>query len=605
MSSPLFRFGIISDTHVRAPAGDLSSPFPVNEKANSRAAYAASLLAAHDPVFTVHLGDMVHPLPHMAAYDNACEESLKLFAPLLNGDEVGTTEPSLYFVAGNHDIGDKPMPASPASGVDASGTSKYESHFGKSHYRVDHQSLSILVINSSLVNTGLPQEQVQREWLEAELGELNSAGRRIFLFSHYPPFIHDVDEPEHYDNYAQPGRQWLLNLLEDHEVEAVFSGHVHHFFRNRYKNTDLYCLPATSFTRQDYAELFRIEPTSEFGRDDAGKMHVAVLDVYEEGYRLQLIPTDGRGADDQPSVLPLDQHQSCTVHLRHAWYESIDLPYNGPMEEFSRKRARNDYTLLRLLQLGLRDVRVPLQDLCDPGIHERVQNYSLSSVRFHTFSLGCPTDDDVRRLSELTLASSLECVMPAYATDESSLSDFATGLQTVAEALQPMPIWLGAARSSSSTLDQADKVYAHSVSSGFVIDDCDPVLECIASINRSANQQIAGAVFQLPWEGEPEAAFQRLQAGCERINSSMPDDQQPLRVQLVIRFAPANPAKENTDDKAVADRVELAFKLADSCPLVSLQFDTFSDMDRGYSPRHGFVDRHFNLREAGHLLINK
>ena len=65
MREPLFSFGVISDTHVRAPQGDLSSPFPVNEKANDRARYACSLLAAQQPAFVVHLGDMVHPLPAM------------------------------------------------------------------------------------------------------------------------------------------------------------------------------------------------------------------------------------------------------------------------------------------------------------------------------------------------------------------------------------------------------------------------------------------------------------------------------------------------------------------------------------------------------------
>ena len=36
----LFSIGIITDTHIRAPGGDLSTVFPVNEKANNRARYA-------------------------------------------------------------------------------------------------------------------------------------------------------------------------------------------------------------------------------------------------------------------------------------------------------------------------------------------------------------------------------------------------------------------------------------------------------------------------------------------------------------------------------------------------------------------------------------
>ena len=37
----LFSFGVITDTHIRAPGGDLSTVFPVNTKANNRARYAA------------------------------------------------------------------------------------------------------------------------------------------------------------------------------------------------------------------------------------------------------------------------------------------------------------------------------------------------------------------------------------------------------------------------------------------------------------------------------------------------------------------------------------------------------------------------------------
>ena len=40
----IFSFAIITDTHIRAPGGDLSTVFPVNTKANNRARYAVDLL---------------------------------------------------------------------------------------------------------------------------------------------------------------------------------------------------------------------------------------------------------------------------------------------------------------------------------------------------------------------------------------------------------------------------------------------------------------------------------------------------------------------------------------------------------------------------------
>ena len=87
----LFSFGVITDTHIRAPEGDQSSPFPVNDLANDRARFAACLLGEHSTRFNVHLGDMVHPLPGMPAYNSACETALEIFKPL---------KPDLYFVPG-------------------------------------------------------------------------------------------------------------------------------------------------------------------------------------------------------------------------------------------------------------------------------------------------------------------------------------------------------------------------------------------------------------------------------------------------------------------------------------------------------------------------
>lgn len=56
MSEPLFTFAIVTDTHIRPPGGDDSSPFPVNDLANDRARYAIHAIARHEPEFTIHYG---------------------------------------------------------------------------------------------------------------------------------------------------------------------------------------------------------------------------------------------------------------------------------------------------------------------------------------------------------------------------------------------------------------------------------------------------------------------------------------------------------------------------------------------------------------------
>jgi hypothetical protein len=39
-----------------------------------------------------------------------------------------------------------------------------------------------------------------------------------------------------------------------------------------------------------------------------------------------------------------------------------------------------------------------------------------------------------------------------------------------------------------------------------------------------------------------------------------------------------------------------------SLTTVSVHIDTFVDVDRGYNPRHGLLDRHYNFRPAGRAL---
>ncbi len=79
-----FRFGIITDTHIRPKKGDQSSPYKVNDFANKRAEYAVNLLSSFKQKFTIHLGDVVHPLPSLPTYSVACLEAKKILKPLLS-----------------------------------------------------------------------------------------------------------------------------------------------------------------------------------------------------------------------------------------------------------------------------------------------------------------------------------------------------------------------------------------------------------------------------------------------------------------------------------------------------------------------------------------
>ncbi|MGI9514543.1 MAG: metallophosphoesterase family protein [Anderseniella sp.] len=570
-----FTFGIITDTHILPSQGDDSSPYAVNDLANERARYACALLAAHSPDFTIHLGDMVHTLPHLPTYRDACHEAHSIFESL---------KPNLHYVAGNHDIGDKPMVASPAGGVDQQSENGYSKHFGESWYGFQHGDCVFFVLNSSLVNTGTERETTQRRWFEQELRA--HSGKRLFVCSHYPPFINQPDEPAHYDNYEEPGRKWLLDLMNEHRVEAVFSGHVHQFFYNCYGYTKLYCLPPTSFTRQDYSELYRTRPEPEFGRDDRGKFSVALIHVNSDRHRLEIIPTDGkRASEDYPAInVPKSAipHSNLAVHLRHAWYEANDLPFNGPMEEFSRKRARNDYTLMRLWQMGILRVRTPLDDLVDPVGRRRMLDWAASGMAFTLVTASAPDDIPWQLLFE----SRLVVAEIEFATRREGLEQLLSGL---GEYAKRVPARLNVTKIHTSADEKrVGSKFAHNVSSGFLPDEADEVLE-LASLEGD----ISSVVYQINIDDDLDRIIHHL-IGVHKGSGVDP--------AFNIRFATRSPALANFDDDIIERRVASALVLARKFSDLEFQFDTFMDIDRGYSPRNGLIDRSSNFRSAGRIL---
>ena len=578
--APLFSFAIITDTHVRPAILDQSSPFPVNDLANDRARFAIAAIAAEKPPFVLHLGDLVHTLPHLPTYQDAAAEAREIFQPVAD---------RLHVMPGNHDIGDKPNPDAPAGPADAETIRQFETAFGRQYHSFEHEGCLFAMINSSLVNSGTTFEAEQKAWLEETLAV--NAGKRLFVCSHYPPFIYSADEQSHYDNYAEPGRSWFLDLVERHAVEAVFSGHVHHFFFNRVGETLFYCLMPTSFIRQDYAEMYAIEPPDQYGRNDVGKFAYAMVDVYRAGHRVRVIPTDAEGLP-KGAALPADRTRwaeaprtPITVPLRHAWATPIDLPYNGPMEEFARKRTRNDYTLMRLLQMGITQVRVPVTDLADDQIRGRMEMFARCGIRFAVFSLGVP-DSRTRALitQNRDFVTQLEVV---GATDD--LSDIVGDLDKLAD-LGDLKIIVGKSHSSKHEPKQGSR-FAHSVSSGFKWEARETVLEAIKSLGDFA--QIDGLVMQINLDDDLAQRLGDMEAFA-RANG--------LAIDANVRLANPNPAIANFDDEAIARRVAEGVGAAGGLEAVAVHLDTFVDVDRGYNPRHGLLDRHYNFRPAGRAL---
>ena len=177
-----------------------------------------------------------------------------------------------HWVAGNHDLGDKPDPTMPTHPVTAKGLDAYHRRFGPSWYSFDYHDLHLVILNSQILNTGLPAEAEQRTWLEADLAAHDQM--RIAVFLHLPPYLHNPAEPHlgHYDNIGEPARAWLLKLLAAHQVAWLFAAHVHFSFCELAGALYYRTVPSTSFARPGLSHLFSSAPPPEQGRNDQPKL---------------------------------------------------------------------------------------------------------------------------------------------------------------------------------------------------------------------------------------------------------------------------------------------------------------------------------------------
>ena len=171
------------------------------------------------PAFVIITGDLVNK-----AGDAAQIAEFRRIAAKIDPSIV------LYNVAGNHDVGNVPTPASLAA---------YTNVFGPDHYSFRQKGLVGIVLNSSLIHSPdkAPEQFAgQDQWFRAELARLRGEGaRQIVVFQHHPWFLISPDEPDQYFNIPKERRAKYLALFQEFGVKYLFSGHYH---RNAFARTD-------------------------------------------------------------------------------------------------------------------------------------------------------------------------------------------------------------------------------------------------------------------------------------------------------------------------------------------------------------------------------
>ena len=581
----LFTVGLLADTHCNEREDFSASPYPANAEANPRARYVMACLEREVPDFVVHLGDMVNPVPELPTYDSSVAEFKKI--------ATGLSMP-LHLVPGNHDIGDKRVSWMPAGVIDSHSIGIYQAAFGRHFYAFRHKNVRFIILNAALINSGLAQESTQRLWLENEFH--SAPAIRTFVFIHYPLFVSDPNEPGSYDNLDEPGRSWLVYLVKTCRPEGLFSAHVHNFWYDVIGETETYVLPSTCFVRHDYSEMYRVEPGDQRGRNDTAKLGFGVLDIFEEGHVMHYQRSYGaslKPGDELPKTTePIQRVHTKTsvvgnlaVDMRHSWAEEFDIAPSGAVDEFRRKRARNDYPVLALWEMGLRAMRVPVQDLIDARVRRRME--LLADVG-HTFQAYCYGSPDQALVTLLGRHRQLLRTFEMVVNWEDAVK--ACGIIKNLQDETGIGVCLSRVNRKDAAKFGGNR-YNHLISHGFTLAETNEIDAFLATHDphRAVSEILISVSREIcPWQ----AAVQAEQA-AQSLGR---------RVCLYIKSSGSSPAEAFVDDKSNAARFMTAALAGLSARAVSVVLDTFTDADRGYFVRTGLVDRRYNPRLAARLM---
>lgn len=583
----LFSFAVVADTHLNQDDANTNSPFKVNELANRRLRHVISDLNSRELSHVIHLGDVVHPVP---SGKNLYEDAAQKFH-----EQINELRHPLYIIPGNHDVGDKPIAWGPAGTVCQSFLDAWSEYFGEHYFHFSCKGVSFIGLNIQLYGSNLPLESNQRNWLAGILKE--NSGDRIMLFSHYPPYLFHPDEDEHYDNLGKEGRLEILELIQSNSVEALFAGHVHHFWYHFYEGCNFYLLPSTAFTRQDYSEMFRVPSQDSFGRNDICKLGYLIVHVYEKGHEFELIRSFGQ----EQGAYPLKKTAGERIHpvtpqfnlfpamgfdLRYDWQEQTQIPPLGSLDEFDRKTVRNDYGMLALWEMGAKHLRVPPADLLDPVRRQRLHDLVNLGFQFTLFSSASTAEEisnlvfeHSRLFRNWEISGYLDHCMSAG-------QQLSSGLQQ-----KGIRLFMSLIRSKADIL-RTGSTYYHVINHGFrSTDSNEELLKYVEPLIKSFD----GVIFRCGIGDSITNTVHKAKFVAQETG---------LDVSVHLRLSSDNPAEYLHSEPALCNQLALAMCYGWCEDFCQFYCDTLADSDRGFFPRKGVLDREYNPKFGALLVKN-
>ena len=222
----------------------------------------------------------------------------------------------VYATIGNHDLKD-------------GGGALYEEYFGSSTYSFDRGPAHFTVFNTS---SGDITSQ-EFSWLEQDLTKTEAEFR--FVFTHIPPF--DPRTGENHSLINLTSSTQLMSLFEEHEVDVVFTGHIH-MYNETTINGVRYVI-----TGGAGASLYADE-------DSGGIYHYMNVTLNEDGLTLETVLLDTPSLP-RDSVVVRGPVEDVTISLDDLLLMNIVTGYSSFQNQYDNWRGHGTYTGIAISEL--------------------------------------------------------------------------------------------------------------------------------------------------------------------------------------------------------------------------------------------------------------